>query len=110
MTKRSYYIFGLITLLGLLSGFIRWQFATGFLLGAIVSFITYKITEMFCDNALDTQNPSGSMGHFMINYGIWAVALVVCAVNPNYVNVIACAIGITAIKISIIVESLIFRD
>ena len=100
----------MIVAIGLLSGLIRWQFATGFLLGSIVSALTFKHTEYALNNALDEENSYGARSSFILNYAIWAVVLIICAAKPNYANVIACAIGLSAYKLAIIIESLLFRD
>ncbi len=110
MTEKYWRIFAVLAAAGCLSVFLKWQYASGYVLGCIVSVITYKILERFCDNALKARNSSGTLGHFMINFGIWAAVLAFCAAFNQYFNVIACAIGLTAVKLSIIIGSILYRD
>ena len=110
MTEKHWRIFAVIAAVGCLSGFFKWQYATGYLLGCFFSVVTYKILEHFCDDAIRMRNPSGSMGHFVLNFGIWAAVLIVSVFLDQYLNVIACAIGLTAVKMSIIIGSFLIKE
>ena len=107
MSQRSLKIFLVIVVLGLLTIFIQYPITLGWLLGCLISFITFKLTERFCDIALSMQNPSGFFGHFALNYGIWAIGLIIAAMYPNIFNVIACACGMMSIKLAIIIDNII---
>ncbi len=110
MTEKHWRIFAVIAAVGCLSGFIKWQYATGFLLGCVFSVVTYKILERFCDDAIRMRSASGSMYHFAINFAIWAAVLIVSALFDRYLNIIACAIGLTAVKLSIIIGSFLIKE
>ncbi len=110
MTEKSWKLFAVLAAAGtLLCLIFKWQYAAGFLLGCAVSVLTYKIMERFCDDAISMRNSSGTMAHFLINFAIWAAVLALCAVLPQYLNVLTCAIGLTVIKITIILESVLDR-
>ena len=109
MNTRSWKILALLAAAGCLTVLIDYRWMTGWLLGCAVSVLTYKLTEQFCDGALRTGSSSGTMGHFMLNYLIWAAAMLICVFLPDLFQVIACAIGLMAVKAAVILESLIYK-
>lgn len=110
MEKRNWKIFAVLTvLIAAVTVFFDWRMTLGFLLGAGVSVGTYFLTEHFCDVALSLQSSGGTMGHFMLNYMIWAAVLVLCAKLPQFLNILACALGLVMIKISLFAGELLHR-
>lgn len=79
-----------------------WRMTLSFLLGAGVSVGTYFLTERYCDIAISTGSPAGSLGQFAANYMLWTAALVACALLPQYLNILTCALGLVMIKISLV--------
>ena len=73
-----------------------------FLLGSAAAVLTYLLTARYCDLALSLRSSGGTMGHFALNYMIWAAVLVICAVLPQYFNVLTCALGLVMVKISLV--------
>ncbi len=110
MTEKTWRIFAVLVIIGCLSVFIRWQCLTGWLLGCAVSVLTFKITEHYCDTAIRMRNAGGSMGHFMINFTIWAAVLIFCALADSWFSILACAVGLTTVKMAIIIDSVVNRE
>ena len=110
MTEKSWRLFAVIAAAGLLSGLLKWQYAAGWTLGCAVSVLTYKILEHYCDMAIRLRSSAGTMGHFMINFMIWAAVLTFCAFFGDWVNIIACAAGLTAVKMAIILHTALNRE
>ncbi|NCB32421.1 MAG: hypothetical protein EOM64_00830 [Erysipelotrichia bacterium] len=109
MDDRTWKITWVIAALGLLSGFISWRFATGYALGAAVAVLLYKRNEGYWNEVVDMGNARKGTGftHFLVNYGLMAGALILCAKMPQYFNIFACAIGQMLIKISVMAGELI---
>ena len=53
---------------------------------------------------------AGCRGRNVRAVGIWAAVLIVSVFLDQYLNVIACAIGLTAVKLSIIIGSFLIKD
>lgn len=111
MNQRSWKIFIVLTILGSLCGLIKWQFTTGFLFGVAISFLLYYRNENYWNDVLDMKEAGKGMGmsHFIINYLLMAIPLILCAKFPQYMNIFFCAFGMTLIKISLIIDSLITK-
>lgn len=107
MEKRNWKFFGILTvLIGAVMLIFDWRMTLGFVLGTAVSACTYFLTERFCDTALSLQSSGGTMGHFILNYIIWAAALILCAKMPQVFNILTCALGLFMIKISLLAGEL----
>lgn len=83
-----------------------WKYLSGYLLGTAVSYLAFLNTVHYVDETLRIRIPAG-MGHRVFNYMMWTAVLVICALLPDYLNILACALGLFMIRISIIVSSLI---
>lgn len=109
MKKSTWRIFGGLVIVGLLSGFLNYTYATGFLLGAVVSAILYLRNDSFWNDVVDTGVAGAGTGsfHFIINYGLMAGSMILCAKFPQYGNIFACAIGLAMVKLALIVDAII---
>ena len=110
MNSRSWKFCRIIALIGLLSGLIHWQYATGFALGACAAVLLYKRNETYWNDVVDmNQNVHKGTGfaHFLVNYAIMAGVLMLGALFPAVLNIYASAIGLTLIKLAVIMENLI---
>lgn len=111
MTKRMWHIVWLIIGVGLCSGLIRYQFASGYLLGCCTALLLYKRIESFWGKVLDRGYSTKRTGifHFAINYALMAIVLVLCALYPKYLNIFACAIGMMVIKIAATIDAALLQ-
>ena len=105
MTERSWKVFIILVIVGSLSGFIHYRYATGYLLGALISFVSYKITENFCESVLQFQDDT-SHRSLIIKYGMWATVLVLCAAFPEHLNILMCTLGLCLISLSLFIAEL----
>lgn len=111
MTKRTWKIFLILLVVGLMTGFIRYQFASGLLLGAIISCVIYLRNESFWNGVVDrgfATKGTGSL-HFMFNYILMAFPLIFCALKQEYFNIFACAIGLVMVKCSLVIDAVLFH-
>jgi hypothetical protein len=111
VNKRIRKVFLGICIIGLLTGLIHVSWGLGFALGAALSVLLWKRNESFWNSTVSTgQVGKGTgLGHFTLNYGIMAGAMILCVFAPEWLNVITCAIGLTACKMAVIFESVIIR-
>lgn len=108
MSERSWKFCRIIALIGLLSGLIHWQYATGWLLGAAVAVLLYRRNETYWNDVVDTNrnvHRGTGMLHFLGNYALMAGVLVLGALFPQYLNIFASALGLMLIKLSVIAEN-----
>ncbi len=112
MTDRVWKVYKILLLIGIGTVLINYRIACGFLLGALTSVILLKRIERFCDAVIDMQHASNKQAFmsFMLNYLTMAAVLLISVLLPNIFNVFATAIGLMAIKISVIVESIIYKE
>lgn len=91
---------------------VDYRWTTGFILGALISAFLYFRNHSFWNSVLDTRIAGKRTGtsHFAINYMIMAVTLIICAVNRNYLNVVACAIGIMSIKWAVVLQTIVSKE
>ena len=112
MTDRVWKVYRILLVIGVCTAIINYRIALGFLLGAITSVFLLKRIERFVDAVIDTKHASNKQAFisFMLNYAVMAAVLVIAALLPNIFNIFATAIGLMAIKISVIIESLIYKE
>lgn len=112
MKKTGWLIFAIEIGISLVLAVIDYRLTTGFILGTLVSIVLYFRNNSFWNSVLDTRIAGKRTGtsHFTVNYFIMALVLVICAVNRNYFNVIACAVGVLSIKWAIILQSLVSKE
>lgn len=80
----------------------------GFLLGSVISMIIYYRTERFCTAILSSQTANKGFMYlnFMINFGMMALTLLICAFKPVLFNIFAAALGLLMTKITIIIHAI----
>ena len=112
MKKTGWLIFVSEMVISIMLVMIDYRLTTGFILGALGSIVLYFRNNSFWNSVLDTRIAGKRTGtsHFTVNYFIMAIALIICAINRSYFNVIACAIGVVSIKWAIIIQSLISKE
>lgn len=112
MTEKTWKVFRILAALSVLFVFIDYRITLGYLLGACASLVTLKRIERFCDAAIRARYSSNvrAFGGFMVNYMIMAAVLTAAAVFRNVFNIFAAALGLMAIKLSVILESVIYRE
>lgn len=112
MKKTGWLIFAIEIGISLVLAVIDYRLTTGFILGTLVSIVLYFRNNSFWNSVLDTKFAGKRTGtsHFTVNYFIMALVLVICAVNRNHFNVIACAAGVLSIKWAIILQSLVSKE
>lgn len=106
--KISYAIFAGMTV-GLC--IIDWRCATGYVLGAAVSYLLYWRNVRLCDTILTNRatNRWGHFGHFMNNYALMAIVLLLGAFLPEYINIFGAALGLFLLKTAVIINAVINR-
>lgn len=111
MKKTGWTIYGIEIGISLVLAILDYRITTGFIIGALVSVLLYFRNNSFWNDVLDTRVAGKGTGfsHFTVNYIIMAGALILCAVNQNLFNVIACALGVLSIKWAIVLESMLER-
>ena len=112
MTDRVWKVYRILLVIGVCTAIINYRIALGFLLGAITSVFLLKRIERYVDAAIDMQHASNKQAFisFMLNYAVMAAVLVIAALLPNIFNIFSTAIGLMAIKLSVIIESLIYKE
>ena len=111
MKKRTWKIFAVLVGIGLLGGLFYFPVASGLALGTLISAILYLRNVSFWNDVVDTGIAGRGTGsfHFLINYALMAEAMILCALKPQYLNIFACAIGLAMVKLSLVVESLLYK-
>ena len=111
MTNRSWKIFGILAVIGCLSGIYHYSCLFGFLLGIGVALLLNYRNTTYWNDVLDTKIARKGIGtsHFMVNYLIMAFTLILCAFYPQYLNIFLCALGMSLIKISIILNEVVLK-
>ena len=109
MNKRSWMIYGILAILCAFSGFYHYRFLAGFALGSLVGLLLYYRNTTYWNDYLDDQitGKFAHSGHFIINYLLMAISLIICAKYPQYLNIFMCAIGMSLIKISLVINEYI---
>ena len=76
----------------------------GFILGSLVSVVLYKRTERFCTAVLSSKSSNKGFMYlnFMINFGLMALTLLICAIKPEILNIFGAALGLMLIKATIV--------
>lgn len=99
---------GLVVLAGVLTD---WRIASGYVMGAAISALLYWRTTMFCDQVLDQQAAGkiGLIGHFLFNYLLMALPLLIAALVPEVFNIFAAAGGLFLMKVVLILDSVLER-
>lgn len=112
MTERSWKIFRILTcVIAVATLLFDWRMTLGFLLGTGEAYLQYHRTEKFWNGVVDTGSASRGTGyfHFLINYAIMGITLIACALLPKILNIFACAVGMFMIKITSVVEVLVYK-
>lgn len=111
LESRVWKIFGICVAIGLSFGFFDWRYASGVLLGSIVSVFNWFRSENFWMQVLDTGHATKftGLGHFAINYAVMAITLVICAKFSTYFNIFSCTFALFFIKISLVVNEITKR-
>ena len=88
-------------------GIIHWTCATGYILGAIISYILYWRNVRLCDTILANKatNRWGHFAHFMNNYALMAIALLLGAIFPQYINIFGVTLGLFLLKTAVIINT-----
>lgn len=91
--------------------FIDLSVSLGFLFGSIVSLIMMRRTERFCTMLLSSRSANkGLMAlNFMINFGLMALTLIICALKPDFLNIFGAAMGLLSVKLTIILNALLLE-
>lgn len=112
MTDRVWKVYKTLLVIGIISAIIDYRIACGFLLGALTSVFLLKRIERFCDAVIDMNHASNKQAfmNFMLNYLVMGAVLLISALLPNIFNIFACAVGLMAIKLSVIIESLLYKE
>ena len=109
MNKKSWIIFGILAILCALSGFYHYRFLVGLGLGILVGLLLYYRNTTYWNDYLDNQETGkyAYTGHFIINYLLMAIALILCAKFTQHMNIFMCAIGMSLVKLSLIINEYI---
>ena len=112
MTDKTWKVFRIMMAASAVFLIVDFRITLGYLLGAAASVIMLKRIERFCDAVIQTRYSSGvrAFGGFMINYLIMAAVLITAAVFRNVFNIFAAALGLMAVKLSVILESVFFKE
>lgn len=107
MTQRGWKIFIVLSLvISIIFILFNWRWTTGFVLGSAASVLAYKNTEYYVDQTISARMPAGTVFHMMLNYIIWTIVLIVCALLPQFLNVLCCALGLFTVRTALIIDSL----
>ena len=98
--------------LGLLSGLLDFRYAAGFALGAAAAVLLYIRNDRYWNSILDGGSATKYTGifHFFVNYAIMAGVLLLSAWFPAYLNIFGAAIGLFLLKISVILNEIVYRQ
>lgn len=89
------------------SVFFRWQFAVGYVIGAASCRLLFWRNETFWSDVLDTRIPVGGGSHFLVNYLLMAVTLMLGALFPEYIDIFGCALGLFSVKLAVVLCEII---
>lgn len=109
--RRVWKIFAICVAVGVSFGIFDWRYATGVLLGSIAAMFNWFRSESFWNQVLDAKHATKftGLGHFVVNYSVMAIALVLCAKFPAYLNIFACTFALFFIKISLMINEITKR-
>jgi len=84
--------------------FIDLSLVYGFILGSFISVILYRMTERFCTAIFNSKSSNKGFMYlnFMINFGLMALTLLICALKPETLNIFAAALGLMIVKASLL--------
>lgn len=85
-----------------------WRYLFGFLIGDTISVFVYLNTVHYVDETIRLGIPAGSR-HQVLNYIMWTGVLILCALLPDYLNILSCAFGLFMIRISLLTREFIYR-
>ena len=92
-------------------GLINWRYATGFVMGSVMSVLLYMKTTWQCNRIV-----AGAKGvrfgfflSFLLSYVLMAFPLLTAVLLPQYFNVFAAAAGLFLVKLILIVQSFLER-
>ena len=80
----------------------------GYLLGsAVAAFLLFR-NVVFWSDVLDSRFASRSTGssHFLVNYLLMVVAMLLSVKFPQYLNIFTCALGLLMTKITLVIDEL----
>ena len=89
----------------------NWRYATGFILGALMSFLLYLKTRWQCNRIMAGSKgvKSGFFLSFLLSYVLMALPLLTAVLLPQYFNIFASAAGLFLVKFVLIVQSFVER-
>lgn len=110
MTAEYWRMFRILCIVGVCSGLIHWQYATGFALGAVIGYWNYRRTERFWNSIVDRGQAPKFTGafHQIGTYALMAGSMILCALYPDYLNIFANALGLCIIKLSVVFSTMFY--
>ncbi len=108
MTKLTVKLYILsASVMAVILSFFGLRYAAGFILGVLAEALNLFRNEMFWNDVLDTGVASAGTGsfHFLINYLVMILVMVISAKFPQYLNIFTCAAGLVWIKAVLLIET-----
>lgn len=87
------------------------RFYFGFVLGSGIALVILKGNDVFWNGVLDTRTSHKytGVGHWLKNYGLMIVGLLICVFFPNVFNIFTCALGMMIVKWATLFDEIIRR-
>jgi len=105
LKKKTWFVFLCLCIaLSIIFLVFDYTWTLGYLFGCFISFVVYKNTERFVNNSVKARMPIGAASHFVLNFLLWGISLIICAKVPQILNILTCALGLMAIRLSIIID------
>lgn len=110
MIKRSWILFvQIVSVISVVLLLFDWRYSISYLLGSIASLLVYWNTVRFVDQTLAAGIPIGAGMHSTRNFAIWSIVLIVSALLPEYLNILATALGLFSIRFAILLNEWLER-
>ena len=87
------------------------QYGNGFICGTLISVILYESNVRYWNGIADRGHARTGTGifHFLLHYAAMAGVMLAGVYFPAYINIFTAALGLTAVKIALIVHELTKR-
>ena len=108
MTKRTWTNFRILLGLAICLAALDPRITAGYVLGAAGSLLHLRRVERYCDAVIAQGGAPRKQAvvSFLSNYALMAAVLILAAVLPQIFNLFAAAAGLSAVKLSLLIEAL----